>query len=246
MYNLAGELEEVCKTRLALAKSQAPGPASTKIKLNMSSAKPAPSNTTIKLKLGGGGRPSASPAPERTNIEARGTPGITVDGDALKRQKDSVSAAVNGGRPTPTAARNPFGGAMSRSQSAATPLPTLTRGTSHTSPPTYTNGVKAEGQSPAPNQIRPNSQAPGLATMLPPNGVNGVHSRPVSGSPHPQALVGYNGITPVAVVQQYQPPAANSFVQSKLRPAGMGEFLPFFAYFGSVFCMESGEWKELT
>ena len=216
MYNLAGEFEEVCKTRLALARSQAPGPPSTKIKLNMSATAQAASNPTIKLKFGAGSKPSPSPAPEKTSD--RGTPGIVVDGNALERQKAMVSASVNG-RPTSAAGRNPF----SRSGSATTPIPSLARGVSAASPPVQTNGVKAEGQSPALSAIRPTSVAPsanGALSMPPPAGVN---SRPVSGSPHPQ-LQGsmYNTAAP-PVVQYQPPPATNNFVQSKLRPSGQSK-----------------------
>ena len=223
MYNLAGEFEEICRQRIALARKQVPAPKGTTIKLNMSAQPPAPpKNTTIKLKLGGGNKASLSPAPAREKTEERGTPGIVVDGDALQRQRDMVSASVNG-RPASSGARNPFGGATaSRSQSATTPVPTLAKGVSPASNvAAQTNGVKAEGQSPALSAVRPmtgQGQAP--LSMPPPVGVT---SRPVSGSPHPQGVInGVGGAVQAPITQQaYQPPpAANNFVQSKLRPKG--------------------------
>lgn len=218
MYNLAGEFEETCKSRIALARSQVPGPKGTTIKLNMSAAASAPSkNPTLKLKLGGS-RPSPSPAPTAEKNSDRGTPGIVVDNDALKRQQDMVAASTNG-RPASAAGRNPFG-SSTRSGSGGTPIPGLARGASATSPPVQTNGVKAEGQSPALSAIRPTNTVP--MSMPPPAGVN---SRPVSGSPHPQTLSnGYGAVQPP--IPQYQPPpAANTFVQSKLRPTGHSKFL---------------------
>ena len=241
MYNLAGEFEEVCRGRLKVARAQVPGPKGTTIKLNLSAGagQSQGKNPTIKLKLGGKGKASPSPAPaggERGS--ERGTPGIVVDGDALQRQRDMVSGAVNGGRPASSTggARNPFGGTTSRSQSATTPIPTLARGASAAraspAPLAQTNGaggVKAEGQSPALSAIRPSSQAP--LSMPPPAGVA---SRPVSGSPHPQAQS--NGtalaVQPPVVQQPWQPPpAANTFVQSKLREKGSSEFLPSYSSF---------------
>ena len=208
MYNLAGEFEEVCKARLALARSQVPGPAGTKIKLNMSATPASAVNPTIKLKFGGS-KASPSPAPEKTPGTDRATP--SADGDAAQLQQTTTN-----GRPVSAAGRHP----ISRSASAA--AQGLTRGASAASPPVQTNGVKAEGQSPALSAVRPTSAAPatnGILAMPPPAGVN---SRPVSGSPHPQMQPGlFNAVQ--ASTPYQPPPAANNFMPSKLRPNGQSK-----------------------
>ncbi|KIW04097.1 hypothetical protein, variant [Verruconis gallopava] len=216
MYNLAGEFEEICKQRLELARSQVEQPAQTKIKLNLGAGKAAPA-PSIKLKFGSKQSPGTQ-SPAETPATERGTPGITVDNDALQRQKDMVAASVNGARSGSTANRNAFGG--SRSGSVSTPIPGVARRASGASPPVQTNGVKAEDQSPALSAVRPTTAASnsiGTASMPPPAGVN---SRPVSGSPHPQLQPPIYQTAPPPTNQYQPPPAVNNFMQSKLRPEG--------------------------
>jgi len=205
IYNLAEEFRALFLAKLTKARKQAPEP-KTSLKINM-----APKQS-IKLKFGGA---KGSPDPStRPGTPGAGTPGIIVDNDALERQRASVLAGMNGGRPPSTGSgigRNPFG---SSARSGSTPIPPMQRSLSAASPP-QTNGVKHEGQSPALNNVRPtnNPQSQPLlsASALPP-------PSHMSGSPLPQAAAQqqpqYNN--------HYYAPSSNLpvGVESRFRPAG--------------------------
>ncbi|KAI9880143.1 MAG: hypothetical protein M1830_005172 [Pleopsidium flavum] len=199
---LAGQVETFFRRRLAEARKVVSEPPQQKVKLKMSAAKsPEPMQPKITLRVGG---QKSSPA-----LTPNTSAGLTVDNEALQRQKDLVKAGANG-QGTSTAevassragSRNPFGAIQSGS--ASTPVPSLghpsldiNRSSSAASPSPSAIGVKSEvqlGQSPALGavQARRSSngsneapQTPHLAAsaMPPPPSVT---PHPPSGSPHPQ------------------------------------------------------------
>ncbi|GAB7354703.1 hypothetical protein MBLNU459_g5120t1 [Dothideomycetes sp. NU459] len=205
MYTLAGELEEHFKRKLALAKDQVEEPEKPRIKLNAGRPKPV-------LHLGA----KSSPAPP--------TPGVTVDNDALARQKKLVQAGVNGHRnslptrPSPSPARStPQPPAVA--VAAAKPLDGKA-----SSPPLPAAGVKAE-KSVAPSPALANTrllsagpdarQSPLPSAIMPPPA-----PRPASGSPHPSALpVPFTPQVPVYI------PAPATFADSFSRRGSVAEAL---------------------
>ncbi|KAJ9625843.1 hypothetical protein H2203_004607 [Taxawa tesnikishii (nom. ined.)] len=202
MFNLAGEFEEHFKRRLAQIKEQVEEPQMPKIKLNAPRPKPV-------LHLGG---PKASPTPVASS-------GVTVDNEALARQKRLVQAGVNGQQtpnPSGLAATLPLHGpglkflhwhrkATSSPVAAAEPVKT----------------EKSVAPSPGPSNVRPPSAAPELkptpAAMMPPPST----VRPPSGSPHPAQPM------PVATAAAVPPPATTS--HASLHPSVPPTFLDYFS-----------------
>lgn len=175
MYALAGEFEEHFLEKLALAKDQVEEPEKPKIKLSAGRPKHV-------LHLG----PRASPAP---------APGVTVDNDALARQKQLVQAGVNG-QQTPSTKRPSLPPSRSASQIAATaPASAATTQLSNGkagSPPVTALGVEAEksvAPSPSLATARLQSAAPDARqSPLPSSIMPPPAPRLASGSPHPAAL----------------------------------------------------------
>ncbi|KAI9750350.1 MAG: hypothetical protein M4579_006506 [Chaenotheca gracillima] len=98
IFSLALQLEKFFTSRLAEAKRVVPAPAGEAPRLKL---KPPTQPTKIKLKVGGGGRdssagtPGASARNESGTPKPQVTPGVSIDGDALKRQQQMVQAGVN-------------------------------------------------------------------------------------------------------------------------------------------------------
>ncbi|KAF4556057.1 Chromatin structure-remodeling complex subunit rsc4-like protein [Elsinoe fawcettii] len=152
MFNLAEEFKEHFLSRLAEVKSKVEEPQSTRIKLN---ARP-----KQVLHLG------AKPAPT-----AISSPGVTVDNEALERQRRLVQAGVNG-QQTPQPPK------------ADSQAPSDTR---QTSTPPATVKIEKAVASPAPDLARvagngPDARASPRNSMPPP-------ARVPSGSPFPVAAV---------------------------------------------------------
>lgn len=180
-----------------------------KIKLNAPRPKPV-------LHLGG---PKASPTPVASS-------GVTVDNEALARQKRLVQAGVNG-QQTPQPQRPSSNLAPSRSGSQVPTLavndkPPSRKATS--SPVAAAEPVKTEksvAPSPGPSNVRPPSAAPELkptpAAMMPPPST----VRPPSGSPHPAQPM------PVATAAAVPPPATTS--HASLHPSVPPTFLDYFS-----------------
>ncbi len=145
----------------------------------------------IKLKLG---------------TKANSSVGVSVDGKALIRQQDVVSASIDGQKPNGangsglTPAQNPARALQERSNSATGEQSVAA------------NGIKREsshGRSPAPGPSQPNGVS--NSTMLPP-----VHLGPrvPSGSPLPQTAAAHSGTSAGHYTGSYSDP--------HLRPAGKG------------------------
>lgn len=189
IFELAGELEEYFHRRLVEAKRIVAEPPQPRVKLRMPAKSPEPSKITLKF----GGQKSA------------GTPAMSVDNEALKRQQDLVRAGANGHATAPGSTSTPSLG-----------KPFSERGVSAGGPV----GLKAEasyGQSPALNAIQLNGiaearQSPGASNiqMHPPMSQS---SRLPSSSPHPQTLT--NG---VGAATNSQPTPFNS----RIRQPGKG------------------------
>ncbi|KAL1303632.1 hypothetical protein AAFC00_006992 [Neodothiora populina] len=181
MFILANDFEKLFKERLALAKEQ--------IKVET------PQQPKITLK----GRPKAvlhlgskgSPAPAAA---AAATPGVTVDNDALARQKQAVQTGINGHQ-TPVPRKTSIPPSRSTSQApttagAASPMKrTLSRTGQASSPPVTATSVKAEKSaipSPSPSVARPQSTAPEVkAPSQPPTSMAPPAPRVPSASPRP-------------------------------------------------------------
>lgn len=153
--------QEHFKTRLAEAREKVDEPSQPRIKLT---TKP-----KVTLNLGSRGSPAVAP-------------GVSIDQDALARQRHMIQAGVNGQQTTSGPVVN---GVRSSSQAPVTHGANPQSSAASGSPPTAPEGVKSEesvGVSPAlanvaPALVRQNSQAPN--SMLPPP------VRPPSGSPYP-------------------------------------------------------------
>lgn len=210
--------------RLAEAKKAVPEPPQQKVKLKMPTAKsPEPTQPKIMLRVGG---QKASPA-LTSGISA----GITVDNEALERQKHLVKTGANGqGATIPDGISSHPGSGNTIGPSAtgaAQPSQAKDHGASAMSRSPSTNGVKTEGQlgqSPALGAVqlrRPSdgsdeagqSPRPASSTMPPPSGVT---PRLPSGSPLPQ-VQGHSGHVP-------QHPTTNVF-DSKWRQPGKGKLV---------------------
>lgn len=225
-----------------------PEPPQQKVKLKLSAAKsPEPTQPKITLRVGG---QKSSPALTPSN-SAR----VTVDNEALQRQKDLVKAGANG-QGTSTAddvpprpgSRNPFG--ASQSGSGSTPVPTLAhpsldmnRSGSAASPSPSAIGVKSEvqlGQSPALGavQVRRSSngsneaiQSPHLAasTMPPPSSLT---PHLPSGSPHPQTQSHANYTAHHATTNAFD---------SKWRQPGKGGLLTFSLTYEALIYLDASD-----
>ncbi|KAF2682770.1 hypothetical protein K458DRAFT_341608 [Lentithecium fluviatile CBS 122367] len=200
MENQYSHEQEMFKQRLAEAKAHVDEPPQPKLKLNMSAAAPSPApapKQQLKLKL----RQSPVSDPNTPGARSSATPGVIVDNEALLRQQRHVLESMNGsrssrpsssGKPqTPSASVNPFSG--TRGAAASIPPPPAAQ-TKTTGSPPAPNGIKNDAQSPSLNAIRPASNASDNQSqrvsvpartpqpvMAPPQ----PHSRPASGSPHP-------------------------------------------------------------
>lgn len=211
-------MQAIFKKRLAEAKAAVPDPPQQKVKLKMSTAKsPEPGPPKIMLRVGG---------QKAVTAQITGTPGVTVDSEALARQKHLVDAGANGHA---TSAGN---GVVSRQGSAPAPQDKTDSGSTKSPTPMF-NGVKSEaqpGQSPALGTVqlrRPSNdtneaaQSPQImaSTMPPPSSVT---PRLPSGSPHPQAQNHGTHTTSSA--------ATNAF-DSKWRQPGKGWVLHLELYY---------------
>ncbi|KAF2281207.1 Bromodomain-containing protein [Westerdykella ornata] len=202
IYDLSVQLEKMFKEKLANAKAKVEEPPQPKLKINMSAAPAAVPKQQLKLKL----RQSPVSGAESPAVRSSATPGVTIDNDALLRQQRHVQDSMNAQR-----------GSQPPSSKAQTPLasapPSVPRSTSTYPPsgsPPATNGIKNDVGSPALSSIRQAStvsdgQRPSVPaqtphpSMPPPQMV----SRPASGSPHPNGLVGQQ---PGGYPGQYHPP----------------------------------------
>ncbi|KAG9188625.1 hypothetical protein G6011_07330 [Alternaria panax] len=209
IYNLSLELEEIFNKKLEEAKSKVSEPTQPKLKLNMSSATAPKQQLKLKLK--------PSPGSERNTPSARdsATPGVIVDNDALLRQQRHVLDSMGNRSSTPSKAttptapaNNPFTGPKGGASTIA-PL-SAAQGKTTGSPPAA-NGVKQDVQSPALSAIRPVSTAPDsqasrlsvpAQTPHPSMAPLQYHSRPASGSPHPNGI----GLQSGNHVPSYQAP----------------------------------------
>lgn len=168
IYKQASELERWFQQRLGEAKAVVPEPAQSRVKLTMSTKAPEPSKITLHV----GPRPSPG--------------GVSVDAEALKRQREMVQAGANGIAALTSAASSV--GALP--QSATTPMVLSNGAASQLSPP-MGNGVKHESKastSPAPSVIAQGNSVNGTVTAprtsMPPPAM----APPLpSGSPYPQA-----------------------------------------------------------
>lgn len=192
MFNLAGEFERYFKERLALAKQQVEGPQQPKITLK---GRPKPV-----LHLGA----KSSPAPPST-------PGVTIDNDALARQKQSVQAGMNGHQnslpqrpslpPSRSASQLPATTPMKRTQSgqASSPLIAATAVKSEKSVVPSPSLPNARLQSAAPEARHPSQPAISMPPPAP---------RVPSGSPHPSQIPLHTTQTPIYV------PAPTTFIDN--------------------------------
>jgi len=194
IFELAGELEEYFHRRLAEAKRVVAEPPQPRVKLRMPAKSPEPSKITLKF----GGHKGA------------GTPAMSVDNEALKRQQDLVRAGANG----------------HATASGPTSTPSLGRSLNERGVSTAQSvGLKAEasyGESPALNAIQLNGaiearQSPGASNIHMPPPMT-LSARLPSGSPHPQTLA--NG---VVTASNNLPTPFNS----RFRQTGKGEDYAF-------------------
>lgn len=173
--DLATQFEEYFKERLALAKQQVEGPQQPKITLK---GRPKP---VLHL----GAKPSPAPS---------STPGVTVDNDALARQKQAVHAGINGHGtpsqrpslpPSRSASQVPAATPMKRTQSShispppvaatvATVPATAVKPEKSVAPPPSVQSARVQSSAP---EVRPPSQP--ATSMAPPA------PRLPSGSPLP-------------------------------------------------------------
>jgi len=164
IFELAGKLEEYFQRRLAEAKRVVAEPPQPRVKLRMPAKSPEPSKITLKF----GGHKGA------------GTPAMSVDNEALKRQQDLVRAGADGHATASGPTSTPSLGRSFIERGVSTGHPV---------------GLKAEascGQSPALNAIQLNGaaetrQSPGASQVHMPPPI-GLSSRLPSGSPHPQTV----------------------------------------------------------
>ncbi|KAK5128614.1 hypothetical protein LTR08_004043 [Meristemomyces frigidus] len=174
MYTLADELKIHFKALIAEAREKVDEPAGPRIKL-------------------GGPKPKVTL--NLTQHRNSPTPGVTVDGDALHRQRQMVAAGVNGQQTNPRPALATNGAVRS-----STHVPTIEprpQSSAH-NPSLQAAAVKAEKQSPALHHILPSAPALTNGMMPPPS------MRPPSGSPFPsQAPNGHAYLVPASL-----PPAA--------------------------------------
>ncbi|EME79415.1 uncharacterized protein MYCFIDRAFT_90064 [Pseudocercospora fijiensis CIRAD86] len=179
MYQLANEFEAYFKSRLAEAKEKVEEPASTRLRLG--GPKP-PQKTGITLNLS---QHRGSP-----------TPGVSVDNEALARQRAMVQAGANGHqaqqRPTPTT----NGVVKPSPQPTAPDAPRPPSSAQLPAPPggAFRN-EKMSTMSPAPQQALP--AHPLTNGMMPPPLM-----RPPSGSPFPAGMAAH------APSYHYAPPHA--------------------------------------
>ena len=166
--------------RLKEAKEVVTEPPQPRVKLTMGAKSPEPP-PKITLKFG--------------NPKPGTSAGLSVDGEALKRQQDLVRAGVNGQRPNLASSGRPPSEKSASGSENGIVMNGIKREASH--------GYSAAGGS------QPNGST--HSTMAPP-----VHNTPriASGSPHPQP-VHVNGI---AASNSY----ASSTYNSYLRPPGKG------------------------
>ncbi|TKA23010.1 hypothetical protein B0A50_07228 [Salinomyces thailandicus] len=169
MYILAEEFKEHCQTLLAEAREKVEEPSGPRIKLGGPKPK-----VTLNLTQGRNS-PVPAPAPGPAPAPAPApTAGVTIDNEALQRQRQMVAAAgSNGQRPIANGSARP----PSQVQTTA-PRP---QSSAHSGSPPGT-AVKAEklpSQSPALQNAAPAVQPPTNGMMPPPS------MRPPSASPFP-------------------------------------------------------------
>lgn len=208
------------KKRLAEAKKAVPEP-QQKVKLKMPTAKsPEPAQPKIMLRVGG-----QKPSPALT---ASASAGITVDNEALERQKHLVRTGANGQAATiadAISSRTPIGQSATGS---VQPSQDKNQDAAMSRSPS-TNGVKIErqlGQSPALGAVQlrrlsdgsdgpAQSPRPAASAMPPPSSNT---PRLPSGSPLPQSQTHTNHAA--------QHPTTNVF-DSKWRQPGKGRLVTF-------------------
>ncbi|KAF2218059.1 hypothetical protein CERZMDRAFT_20712, partial [Cercospora zeae-maydis SCOH1-5] len=163
MYALAGDLEAHFKSRLAEAKELVKEPQSTRIKL-------------------GGPQPQTKSGVTLNLSQHRPSPGpsISVDSDALARQRHMVQAGVNGSHdPRATSGVNGIG----RPNSAGPTRPPSS-GQTGASPSQSVKNEKVPSQSPAPHAVAPAVQ-PITNGMMPPPMTRTASGTPFSAQPAP-------------------------------------------------------------
>ncbi|MCJ1310899.1 hypothetical protein MMC25_004567 [Agyrium rufum] len=226
IFELASEIEAHFKNRFAEAKKHVAEPAQPKVKLRMSAKSPEPA-PKITLRIG-----------HKAGTE--NDSGVSVDKEALQRQKDLVAAGVNEQNKAETngsVSRPPSRNPLASSGSGPNGLPTLNslsqdrRSASINPSPTAVNGVKAEtqnGLSPVLGsaQSRPASgdgttteakQSPIPPSIeMPPPAI--ITPKLPSGSPHPPATT--QTIPPPPPTPQPPPPV--NPLDSRWRPQGKG------------------------
>ncbi|CAK1363405.1 unnamed protein product [Cercospora beticola] len=166
MYALAGDLEAHFKSRLAEAKELVKEPQSTRIKLGG----PQPqtkSGVTLNLSQN---RPSPGPS-------------MSVDNDALTRQRNMVQAGVNGSH-APNGPRAMPGVNGVRRQSSVGPIRPQSSGQGGSPSAQMVKNEKIPSQSPAPHAVAPGMQ-PATNCMMPPPMVRATSGTPFSGPAAP-------------------------------------------------------------
>ncbi|KAI4217358.1 MAG: hypothetical protein LQ351_000667 [Letrouitia transgressa] len=182
-YLLTSTLQTYFIRRLGEAKAAVSEPPQPKVTLRMPAKEPDPPKITLKF----------------GNQKINGSTGVSVDGEALKRQQELVNAGANG-QISASNSRNHVGNAGTGTTTAAAAAPLLQRSphertrSSSTEYPAA-NGIKTEAsqlQSPALGTVQMSAersgsaetrQSPGISLMPPPANVT---PRIASGSPRPQ------------------------------------------------------------
>lgn len=201
--------KEYFHRRLTEAKRVVAEPPQPRVKLRMPAKSPEPSKITLKF----GGQKNA------------GTPAMSVDSEALKRQQELVRAGANGHATMTGRLSNQASNAVEdlRIGIGSSTIPALGRPFNEKGAPgsQVPNGLKAEGnhrQSPALSSIQLNDtnearQSPTAGGTHMPPPVN-MSTRLSSGSPHPHAIT--NGVTSASN-------SSNTPFNSRLRQPGKGE-----------------------
>ncbi|KAL8992226.1 MAG: hypothetical protein Q9169_007270 [Polycauliona sp. 2 TL-2023] len=202
IFEAARLLEEYFYRRLAEARKVVSEPPPPKVKLRMPAKTPEPPKLTLKF---GSTKPTAAS-------------GVSVDGEALRRQQDLVNAGMNGQAPVRAGTRDPTGGPQILP--AANGVNSLPRRSEESTSKSsaerpLVNGVKTEtsvGRSPALAAVQLSAnrsgsldarQSPAPSLMPPPS--IALAPRPPSGSPHPHSYVAnHYGSSGYSSASQYE------------------------------------------
>ncbi|KAL8663882.1 MAG: hypothetical protein Q9168_008018 [Polycauliona sp. 1 TL-2023] len=179
-------LEDYFYRRLAEARKVVSEPPAPKVKLRMPAKTPEPPKLTLKF---GSTKPTAAS-------------GVSVDGEALRRQQDLVNAGMNGHTPLRAATRDPTGGPQILPAANGThnlPRPSQERTSKSAAERPTVNGLKTEssmGQSPAlaavqmsaNRSVALDARPSPVPSLMPPPSV-ALAPRLPSGSPHPNSHI---------------------------------------------------------